>query len=141
MAPTVKAVQCRWGRSKGSLIPSSKEPIMSTLADLPDSLKPLEREIATYRRELSRLLAEGHAHRYALIKGDQVVSIWDTFRDAHQAGRERFGFDPFLAQPLDPQDLTRVSRRCGAGGSVGHDVLTWCDLLYSGRRGIFKLTY
>ncbi len=81
---------------------------MSMPLSLPDSLKPLEREIATYWRELPRLLVEGQAHRHALIKGDEVVNVWDTFRDAHQAGRERFGFEAFLAQPIDPQDLTRA---------------------------------
>jgi hypothetical protein len=36
---------------------------------------PLEREADTYRREAERLLAEGQTGRYALIKGDDVVSI------------------------------------------------------------------
>jgi hypothetical protein len=65
-------------------------------------------EIATYRRELPRLIAEGHAGRFVLIKGDAVVSVWDTSDDAYQAGCERFGSGPFLAQPIDPRDLTRV---------------------------------
>ena len=72
-------------------------------------LLALRPEIITYRRELPRLLNEGQEGRCALIKGDQVLSIWDTFDDAYQAGRERFGFDdPFLAQPIDSRDLTRV---------------------------------
>ncbi len=65
-------------------------------------------EIATYRRELPRLVAEGHAGRFVLIKGGEVVSIWDTSDDAYHAGCERFGHGPFLAQPVDPRDLTRV---------------------------------
>jgi hypothetical protein len=36
---------------------------------------PLETEAETYRREVGRLLAEEHAGRHALIKGDEVVSI------------------------------------------------------------------
>jgi len=36
---------------------------------------PLEREAETYRREVVRLLAEGHAGRHVLIKGDEVVSL------------------------------------------------------------------
>jgi hypothetical protein len=70
-------------------------------------LEAIKTEIITYRRELPRLLAEGHEGRFALIKGDQVLSIWDTGGDAYQAGRERFGFDPFLAQPIDGRDLNR----------------------------------
>jgi hypothetical protein len=66
-------------------------------------------EIITYRRELPRLLAEGHQGRFALVHGQEVVSIWDTFGDAYQAGRERFGLGvPFIAQPIDPRDLTRT---------------------------------
>jgi hypothetical protein len=71
-------------------------------------LLTLRREIITYRRELPRLLAEGHEGRFAVIHDDQVVSIWDTFEDAYQAGRQQFGLVPFLAQPVDARDLTRV---------------------------------
>lgn len=71
-------------------------------------LDAIRTEIRTYFRELPRLLAEGHEGRFVLIKGDQVISIWDTFDDACQAARERFGFgEAFLAQPIDSRDLTR----------------------------------
>jgi len=66
----------------------------------------LKREINTYRRELPRLLAEGHEGSAVLIKGDQVLSIWDTHQDAYQAGREKFGLDIFLAQPIESKFLT-----------------------------------
>src|SRR5882724_1554299 len=62
---------------------------------------PLEREAETYRREVVRLLAEGHAGRHVLIKGDEVVSIWDTQRDALQAGRDRFGLDDIAVVEID----------------------------------------
>lgn len=68
----------------------------------------IKREINTYRRELPRLLAEGHEGRFVLIKGDEIVSVWDTFDDAIQAGCERFGLETFIAQPIDTRDLTRV---------------------------------
>ena len=74
---------------------------------LDESLRPLLAEARTYFRELPRLLAEGHGGRCALIRGDEVVSLWDSFADAYQAGRERFGLTPFLAQPIDPGDLAR----------------------------------
>src|SRR6516162_4744338 len=31
-----------------------------------------------YRREVGRLLAEGHEGKWVLIKGQEVVGIWDT---------------------------------------------------------------
>lgn len=74
---------------------------------LHEGLRKLRHEIRTYRRELPRLLAEGHEGRYALIKGDQLLSVWDTFDDACQAGRERFEFgEQFMAQPIDARYLT-----------------------------------
>jgi hypothetical protein len=68
----------------------------------------MEREFATYRRELPRLLAEGHAGRYALIKEDQVISVWDTVGDANQAGHIQFGLDvPFAVNKVNPLDVRR----------------------------------
>src|SRR5436305_15242225 len=77
---------------------------------LPDSLQPIATEATTYFRELPRLLREGEAGRWALIKGNEVLSIWDTFRDATQVGHERFGPDGgFLAQKIDLRDLKRFA--------------------------------
>ncbi len=74
-----------------------------------EGLKLYEREIATYLRELPRLLDEGHAGRHALIKGDEILSIWDTQGDAIQAGRERFGMDPIYVKTIDPRDPQRFA--------------------------------
>lgn len=72
------------------------------------SLDPIEQEIRTYLRELPRLLAEGQEGRFVVIKGDEVLSVWDTFDDACQAGRERIPLgEAFLAQPIDAGDLSR----------------------------------
>ena len=68
-----------------------------------------EQELATYLRELPRLLAEGHAWRHALVKGDDVLSLWDTQGDAIQAGRERFGLDPIFVKTIDPRDPQRFA--------------------------------
>jgi hypothetical protein len=68
---------------------------------------PLETEAETYRREVGRLLAEGHAGRHALIKGDAVISIWDTQRDALQAGRDKFGLEDIAVVKIDERDPER----------------------------------
>ena len=70
-------------------------------------LRALRREIITYRRLLPQLLAEGHEGRFVLIKGEDVLGIWDNFEDAQQAGALQFGFGPFLAQPIDSRDQAR----------------------------------
>src|SRR5438552_3172858 len=72
-------------------------------------LKLYEREIATYLRELPRLLAEGHAGRHALVKGDEILSVWDTQGDAIQAGSERFGLEPIFVKTIDPRDPDRFA--------------------------------
>lgn len=69
-----------------------------------------EKEIDTYLRELSRLLEEGYEGSYALIKGDSVLSIWDTQPDASQAGREKFGREPIFVKEIKAQDVERFAR-------------------------------
>ncbi len=67
---------------------------------LPESVKPLEREIRTYYRELPRLIADGHEGRYALIRDEELLSVWDTLEDAVTAGHDKFGFERFMTQKI-----------------------------------------
>src|SRR5262245_16994951 len=73
------------------------------------ALKLYEREIATYLRELPRLLEQGYAGKHALIKGEEILSIWDTDNDAVQAGRERFGLEPIFIMTIDLRDIQRFA--------------------------------
>ncbi|HEV3237062.1 MAG TPA: hypothetical protein VGZ25_08745, partial [Gemmataceae bacterium] len=55
---------------------------------------------------LPRLLAEGHENRHIVIKGTEILGIWDTHEDAFEAAGERFGFNgPFLNQKIDRRFL------------------------------------
>jgi hypothetical protein len=72
-------------------------------------LERLEQEFATYRRELPRLLAEGHAGRFALIRGPQVLGTWDTQAAASEEGRRRFGLAPITVKRIDPRDVERLA--------------------------------
>jgi len=68
-------------------------------------------ELMTFERELPRLLAEGLEGKWALIQGNEVASLWDTFADAVQAGDERFGLTPFLVQQvLSEERPARIHR-------------------------------
>lgn len=60
----------------------------------------LEREMETYTRELPRLIGEGHAGKYALIRGDGVDSLWPSEDAAVGAGYERFGLEAFLVKEV-----------------------------------------
>jgi hypothetical protein len=75
----------------------------------PEQWERALRDLATYRRELPRLLQEGHAGRYALIKNDQVISVWDTVGDALQAAAERFGPEPVATYKINPLDVDRLA--------------------------------
>jgi hypothetical protein len=73
----------------------------------------LDVEYEFYRREVGRLLAEGHEGKHVLIKGEEIIGIYNTDREALDAGYERFpgrtGF--FVRQILTRERMLRVSRR------------------------------
>ena len=75
---------------------------------LPESIRHMAAEINAYLRELPRLLAEGEAGRYALIKGETILSIWDTYGEALDAGYDRFGIDGrIVVHKIQGHDLER----------------------------------
>jgi hypothetical protein len=61
---------------------------------------PGDRELATYLREVGRLLAEEGEGKFALIKGDEVIGIFEDEREAERIGREKYLMQPFLVQPI-----------------------------------------
>ena len=73
-----------------------------TVGRPPRAAELLSAEFATFQRELARLIQEGEQGRWALVHGEEVASIWDTFPDAVQAGYDRFGLVPFLVQQVVP---------------------------------------
>jgi hypothetical protein len=72
---------------------------------LPENLKPLEREICTYYQVLPRLIAEGHEGRYALIRDDNLIRVFDTLAEADVVGHDMFGLERFMAQKIRAADL------------------------------------
>ena len=79
--------------------------------ELPDSTPGdvLATEWNTYRREVARLLAEGNEGRHVLIKGDQIIGIWDTHLEALDAGYSRFLGQPFFVHQIQTRErLYRV---------------------------------
>ena len=43
-----------------------------------------------YLKQVGRLLAEGHEGRWVLIKGEEIIGIWDTQKEADQVRVQRF---------------------------------------------------
>jgi hypothetical protein len=60
----------------------------------------LAREWNAYRREVGRLLAEGHEGRHVLIKGEEIIGIFDSWDSARQAGFQRFLRELFFVHPI-----------------------------------------
>jgi hypothetical protein len=82
------------------------------LPDLPsDHL--LRREWDHFRRELPRLLAEGHEGKFALLKGEEIVGLYATKEEARRAGYQKFLLDSFMVQQiLSEEPLLRLSPAC-----------------------------
>ena len=61
-------------------------------------MQALEQEIETYKEQLPSLLSE--EGKFALIRGKELVGLFDTYSDALSAGYERFGTQPFLVKQI-----------------------------------------
>jgi hypothetical protein len=62
--------------------------------------EPLAEEWNTYRREIGRLLAEGQQGRHVVIKGSEIIGIYDSWEKARQAGLKRFHLEPFFVHSI-----------------------------------------
>jgi hypothetical protein len=45
-----------------------------------------------------------HAGKFALIKGEQLLGVFDSAEAALEAGAERLGHEPFLIKPILASD-------------------------------------
>ncbi|MCI0702103.1 MAG: hypothetical protein L0241_13550 [Planctomycetia bacterium] len=82
--------------------------------ELPEdtSSGPLATESNFYRRMIGRLLTEGHEGRWLLIKGEELIGIWDTREEAFAAASERFFRQAvFVKQILEWEPLIRLPLR------------------------------
>jgi hypothetical protein len=68
------------------------EPSTIHYTELPEAQpgSVLSQEWNTYRREVGRLLAEGHEGAHVLIRGEEIIGIWPTEEDARRVALERY---------------------------------------------------
>lgn len=59
----------------------------------------LAEEMATYRAHLPGLL-QGQQSQYVLIKGTDVVAVFNDRSEALREGHQRFGVVPFLVRQI-----------------------------------------
>ncbi|HEY7308064.1 MAG TPA: hypothetical protein VH643_01770 [Gemmataceae bacterium] len=76
-------------------------PRIQSLDDLPEG-DSVAVEWQTFKRTVARLLAEGCGGKLALVKGDAIIGVWDTLREALHEGQKRFGQEDFLVQEIQP---------------------------------------
>jgi hypothetical protein len=70
----------------------------------------LSLEWNTYRREVGRLLAEGHAGKFVLIKGSQIIAFYDAWDAAREAGLRLYLMEPFLVHEVRAEEPLRRVR-------------------------------
>jgi hypothetical protein len=69
----------------------------------------LAKELATYAAKLPSLLSQ--QGKYAVIKGDEIAGIFDTYSDALKFGYERFSIDQFLVKQISATErVSYISR-------------------------------
>ena len=65
---------------------------------------PLELELETYEANKPQLLAESEG-KVVLIKGKEIVGVFETEDEATEAGFDRFGYDtPILVKKILKQE-------------------------------------
>ncbi|MFL5327407.1 MAG: hypothetical protein ACJ8C4_00705 [Gemmataceae bacterium] len=60
----------------------------------------LATEVATYQRELPRLLAEGREGQFVLIRGSEIIGLFPSWDDARNVGLNRYSMTPFFVKQI-----------------------------------------
>jgi flagellar hook-associated protein FlgK len=81
----------------------------TTTGSYEGSLALLGQELQTLEREKERLLQTSR-DRYVLVKGEKIVSSFDSEEEALSDGYERFGTDPFLVEQVTEDVMVVYSR-------------------------------
>jgi hypothetical protein len=74
----------------------------------------LVKELNTFKRILPTLVGEDG--RYALIAGDELIGIFDTYSDALASGYRARALEPFLVKQISTFEMiANFSRDLGIG--------------------------
>lgn len=95
--------------SPWTTISEGREPGKSQTGQSCMTIQNLEREMATYEKELPSLLAE--QGKFVLIFGDEVLGTFEAYADAIQAGYKKAGLQPFLVKRISgPEQIAYFTR-------------------------------
>ena len=74
-------------------------------------LESLKQEAETYERHKAELVKQNEG-RFVLISGSRIVSIWDTYEDAVNAGYREFGINtPFFVKQISAVERVQFISR------------------------------
>lgn len=62
----------------------------------------LDIELQTYRQQLPNLLDK--IGKYAVIKGADLLGVYDSYEDALKFGYDKFKLEPFLVKRIAPAE-------------------------------------
>jgi hypothetical protein len=65
---------------------------------------PLAVEWEFYRREVGRLLAEGNEGKHIVIKGEEIIGLYNTHLEALAAANQRFLGQGFLIHQVQTRE-------------------------------------
>lgn len=63
----------------------------------------LSKELKTYEENKTRLIKEANG-KFVLIKGEEIINVYDTQMDAIKVGVDKFGNAPFLVKKIEEVD-------------------------------------
>lgn len=61
----------------------------------------LEKELEIFEKEKAKLREENPSGGYVVIKGKEILGIWNDRQDALKAGIEKYGNVSFLVKDID----------------------------------------
>jgi hypothetical protein len=64
----------------------------------------IAREWNFYRREVARLLSEGHEGKWVLIHGEQIIGMWDTPEQANQVRLEKYLLEDVMIHQVQREE-------------------------------------
>jgi hypothetical protein len=71
---------------------------MTITIEPPTMSEPLSKELATFERLRGELLSA--PGKFAVIHGDELAGVFETYADALQAGYQKFGLSSFLVKQI-----------------------------------------
>ena len=107
----VKKVHRAAIEAMGPIPQQRREPPTLDYRELPEG-KPDDLEWNFYRRQVGQLLAEGHEGHWVLIKGEQIIGIWNTLEEARAVSLKKFLMESCLIHQVRSREpLIKMSAR------------------------------